>query len=259
MSSLLSNISIKSLYTYALAEGEGVGTAYEYFAKRLALGRWMDTRSAFPRPQSMLVAGLPQKYGSSFDFWLLAEQWGAKLTIVDDREAALEKAKKSFAEAQKMGILTKVSPTFEHVADWEQMSGKYNLCVSSEVLQRMPASTRPKYIHRLQLLAPHVALFSPNKDNKSHVGISGLDGLELDELQGLTNHAGWDTTSGYIDMPPFPPGITRTDDQREQATSGKMESIAMWGLGIYARMEWGMPAFIRRTQSHIVYAFMKQR
>lgn len=33
--------SIKSLYALALAEGEGVGTAYEYFAKRLAMSRWL--------------------------------------------------------------------------------------------------------------------------------------------------------------------------------------------------------------------------
>ncbi|MBK8128985.1 MAG: hypothetical protein IPK53_08585 [bacterium] len=36
-------------------------------------------------------------------------------------------------------------------------------------------------------------------------------------------------------MPPFPPGITRSDEQREQATSGRMEALAMQGLGYYAR------------------------
>ena len=33
--------SIKTLYPLALAEGEGVGTAYEYFTKRLHLVRWL--------------------------------------------------------------------------------------------------------------------------------------------------------------------------------------------------------------------------
>ena len=40
---VLQKRSIKSLYPLALAEGEGVGTAYEYFAKRLILGRWLES------------------------------------------------------------------------------------------------------------------------------------------------------------------------------------------------------------------------
>ena len=75
--------SIKELYTYALAEGEGVGTAYEYFAKRLVLNRWLSSLSI---PKRILIAGLPEKYGCSFDFWLLAKEWQAELVIVDERE-----------------------------------------------------------------------------------------------------------------------------------------------------------------------------
>jgi hypothetical protein len=82
---------LKSLYQIslrlALAEGEGVGTAYEYFAKRLALGRWLKQVG---RPVRMLVAGLPQKYGSSLDFLLLAEELGAEVTVVDERPSALQ-------------------------------------------------------------------------------------------------------------------------------------------------------------------------
>jgi hypothetical protein len=60
--------------------------------------------------------------------------------------------------------------------------------------------------------------------------------------------------AGYIDMPPFPPGITRSDDQREQATSGRLEAFAMWGLQQYARGERLLPRALRQRQSHIVYA-----
>ncbi len=66
---MLPTHSIKALYALALAEGEGMGTAYEYYAKRLILGRWLAER---PRPASILIAGLPQKYGASLDLLLLA-------------------------------------------------------------------------------------------------------------------------------------------------------------------------------------------
>ncbi len=42
MNPMLHQISIKTLYSLALAEGEGVGTAYEYFAKRLILASWLN-------------------------------------------------------------------------------------------------------------------------------------------------------------------------------------------------------------------------
>jgi hypothetical protein len=48
--------------------------------------------------------------------------------------------------------------------------------------------------------------------------------------------------------------MTRTGEQREQAESGRMEAIAMWGLGWYARLERFLPKQIRRTQAHIVFA-----
>ena len=242
-------LSIKALYPYALAEGEGVGTAYEYFAKRLALQRWLP---AIPTPKSILIAGLPEKYGSSFDFWLLAESYGANLTIADNRPEALDKAEKSWRQTNL--LLQGVAPTFIHTTDW-QIRGSYDLTLCSEVLQRLPAFTQPIYLQTLRQLSPAFAIFCPNADNSSHVGISGLAGLKLPALQTLSQATGWQTISGYIDMPPFPPGITRSETQREEATSGWLEATAMWGLGWYAKMEWIMPAFIRRKQSHIVYAF----
>jgi hypothetical protein len=57
-------------------------------------------------------------------------------------------------------------------------------------------------------------------------------------------------------MPPFPPGIIRSNEQRVQATSGKLEGLAMWGLGYYARAERWLPTAMRRRQAHIVYALV---
>jgi hypothetical protein len=104
---MLKSISIKSLYALALAEGEGVGTAYEYYAKRLTLARWLKQVG---RPVRMLVAGLPQKYGSSLDFLLLAEELGVAVTVVDERPFALDKLQSSLEAARAAGWLTAVSP-----------------------------------------------------------------------------------------------------------------------------------------------------
>src|SRR2546425_1279534 len=98
--------SIKSLYPLALAEGEGVGTAYEYFAKRLVLRRWLANCQTVRR---VLIAGLPEKYGSSLDFLLVAEELAAaEVVIIDDRQAFLDKARRSVQVAQASGELNRL-------------------------------------------------------------------------------------------------------------------------------------------------------
>jgi hypothetical protein len=247
----LKTVSIKSLYPLALAEGEGVGTAYEYFAKRLALRKWLPALTA---SGDILIAGLPEKYGASLDFLLLAEQLGRGVVIVDERPNALEKVKGALAAAQEIGLLRSVKPSYLQVADLSKMielPGRFGFCISSEVLQRIPAMDRTDYWQQLMELAPAAAVFAPNADNPAHTNLSGLAGLHLDELREIVGTA---AATNYIDMPPFPPGMTRTGEQREQAESGRMEAIAMWGLGWYARLERFLPKQIRRTQAHIVFA-----
>jgi hypothetical protein len=254
MTNQLKAISIKSLYPLALAEGEGVGTAYEYFAKRLALGRWLPGRSL---KGPVLIAGLPEKYGASLDFLLLAEELGRPVTVVDERPSALQKAKDALAAAQELGHLKAIRPTYiqvESVSQMAEVAGSFSLVISSEVLQRINAENRPRYWQRLRELGEQTAVFAPNAGNPAHTNLSGLAGVSLAELRTI---AGAAAQTNYIDMPPFPPGMTRTDDQREQATSGTAEAIAMWGLGWYARLERFLPAPIRRSQAHIVFALSR--
>lgn len=251
--------AIKSLYPLALAEGEGVGTAYEYFAKRLVLDRWLARR---PRPGRILIAGLPEKYGSSFDFFLLAQEMAAaRVVVIDDRPAALDKIRGSLSKARANGELTQVQPHFTLVADMarlDELSEAFDLCLGSEVLQRLSVRSRQQYIERLGRLAPALALFAPNSDNPSHTSLSGLSGLGLAELRALVEPTGVLAASGYVDMPPFPPGLTRSTEQRNQAAVGRLEGLAMWGLGYYARLESLFPSSWRRSHSHIVYAFVEK-
>ena len=259
---MLAHYTIKALYALALAEGEGMGTAYEYYAKRLALGRWLKDR---PRPTSILLAGLPEKYGASLDFLLLAGELGATVTVVDDRPAALARLRQALATSETSEVWAALaSPSAIILADLPSLatlSGRFDLAMSSEVLQRLAAAERPTYVAALRARADALALFAPNADNPAHTDRSGLAGLRLAELRtllgddpSLLSTANWQLTTGYIDMPPFPPGITRSDAQREQATQGVFEAAVMSGLRVYAHGERYLPGALRRRQSHIVYA-----
>lgn len=255
---MLPHHSIKSLYPLALAEGEGVGTAYEYYAKRRALARWLKTRK---RPQSILIAGLPEKYGSSLDFFQIAEDLSVtRVVVVDDRPAALEKLRVSLGAAQRSGALTDVHPECFLVTDLaglKELSGIFDLCLGSEVLQRLDNSNRPRHVERLCKVAAAVGLFAPNVGNASHATLSGLSGLDLDELQTLAKSCGSLVQEGYVDMPPFPPGLTRSAEQRTKAAAGRSEAIAMAGLGYFARFEPYFPSSWRRSHAHIVYGFIE--
>ncbi len=249
---MLTHYTVKDLYALALAEGEGMGTAYEYFAKRRALAPWLKRKD---RPQSMLIAGLPQRYGLSLDFLLLATELGVAVTVIDERPAALERLIAARGALLEEGDFQLAEPETQLVDDLAHPhlgDRIFDLAVASEVLQRLPELARAPYAADVLTHSRATAFFAPNADNAAHTNRSGLSGLHLSDLQELT--AVSPTLSGYIDMPPFPPGITRSDDQREQATSGTFESLVMWGLGHYAQREHWVPSGIRQSQSHIVYA-----
>jgi hypothetical protein len=267
---MLANYSVKDLYALALAEGEGMGTAYEYYVKRAALDRLLTGR---PKPETMLIAGLPEKYGASLDFVLLAGELGAAVTVVDERPAAIARLQGALAALAGRTDLPLRPPAALLLTDLDTLSaiaGHFDLALSSEVLQRLSPAGRQSYVSRLGTLASAAALFCPNAGNRAHNTHSGLAGLRLEEIRTLTADHRRPTasslavsrqpsavvSSGYIDMPPFPPGITRSAGQREEATSGRLEALAMWGLGRYARLERYLPESLRRRQSHIVYAFV---
>lgn len=258
---MTNTLGIKQLYALALAEGEGVGTAYEYYAKRLQLIPWLGNRHGIRR---ILVAGLPEKYGLSLDFLLLASELGAQMTIVDDRAASLAELRSTIAATDPPLFIDNYDLVL--VSDLSRLAelvGYFDLVLSSEILQRLLPSDRSSYVGRLLELASRVALFAPNADNNAHVGRSGLGGLHREEMADLAYAAAVDIgrsyhiRTGYIDMPPFPPGITRTEEQRVDAATGSTEAFAMWALTYYARGERLFPSVLRQRWSHIVYALIE--
>ncbi len=249
--------SIRALYTLALAEGEGLGTAYEYYAKNLVLRPWL---AALPPPRRLLIAGLPQRYGLSLDFVALAGEFGAELTIVDERPDRLAFLQSTVAVLQSEGALPGGPPTVTAVRSLAELpaAAPYDLALSSEVLQRLPAAERRAYASGLLRAAQAVALFAPNAGNAGHTTHSGLAGLTRDEMNGFVGAQPYTLAapapqSGYVDMPPFPPGITRSEEQREQATRGRLEAAAMVVMELCARGERLIPYAVQQRQAHIVY------
>lgn len=250
--------TIRALYPLALAEGEGLGTAYEYVAKRTILAPWL---SRGPRPRRLLVAGLPQKYGLSLDFLFLGCELGADVHVVDERAdalAALERALRALPSlCDAVGASLHLQQT-SGLVELAELNAGYDLCLSSEVLQRLESQTRRAYVRRLRQLAPALGLFAPNAANPEHTTRSGLGGIHLGVMRALLGEIAVEQARvGYVDMPPFPPGITRTESQREQATTGRLEQLAMWGLDLFAHSEKVIPALLRMRLAHIVYGLAR--
>lgn len=254
--------SIKSLYAINLVEGEGIGTAYEYYAKLRKLIKFINS---IERPRRILIAGLPEKYGLSMDFFLLAQILKAETLAIDDRSSRLERARKVFSKLKSKRIFDDINVIFsrvDNIVEFDKGSlrdGKFDLALSSEVLQRLDGA-QSKYISTLVGQAKHFAIFVPNRGNKSHANITGLKSVYLSELLKCCReeHSGVSIYDfGYIDMPPFPPGLTRSHEKRELASKSRVEAFLMKGLEIYSLCEDIIPKFVKEKIAHITYFMAK--
>ena len=255
---MLPRHKLRTYYPLAMAEGEGVGTAFEYAAKREALRKWGVAQPA----GRLLIAGLPEIYGSSLDYFSLGAELGLPVIVVDDRPELLSKAVQALDRTRQEGQLPDLQANFLQVDDISHLNtlqGSFGWCICNEVLQRLDAAEQQRYVRELSRLAPLVTLFAPNGDNAAHTNLSGLDGLTLAAMGRLLELLdGKRTASGYCDMPPFPPGTTRSAAQRERAGSGRFEAFAMWGLGLFAQLEKWFPSRLQQKQAHIVFGFIER-
>jgi len=256
--------NIQSWYAINLVEGEGVGTAYEYYAKLRKLKKFINT---IGKPKRILIAGLPEKYGLSMDFFWLGGMLHAETVIIDDRSETLERAGRILSMLKSEKFVDETKFTFIKTDRiWEFNSidvikGEFDLALSSEVLQRLDG-TRETYISNLKKAAKYFAIFVPNRGNESHANLSGLKSLYLEELLQHCQEGYPETTLydyGYIDMPPFPPGLSRSQEKREKASESRFESFLMKGLEFYGLCEDLIPKFIKEKIAHIIYVMGKNR
>ncbi len=242
--------SIRELYSYAVAEGEGVGTAYEYYVKRRIMSPIL--RDVGPGAR-FLVAGLPEKYGTSLDFVLAAFEGHAHVLIVDERRAALDRAREAVHASG--AALAGVDIEYRLLASLEGVRSlsRQDVVLSCEVAQRMTPTAQTEYGRAIVALSPRGVVFVPNSENASHTAISGLAGLDRNALRSILGPQAGLLEVGFTDLPPFPPGITRTASQRTRASQGTLEAVGMWGLQIYSAAEPWLPDALKRRLAHIVY------
>ncbi len=245
--------NIKKLYPYNLAEGEGVGTSYEYVAKALALEKmWRNN----VRPKSILIAGLPEIYGLSLDFLLWGKIFNCPVTVIEDRKEIIDKLNKCLQKMRESGLEIP-APEIRQVKNLEEikLDKKFDMVFSCEVLQRL--KNRKGYIKELCNNSNAVALFTPNKGNMAHATTSGLGSLELSELLDENYPNKEIIDSGYLDFPPWPPGIKRSEEKREKTEHGFLEKQFMVFCQLWVKIERFIPFRYRYRYSHIVYVLLK--
>jgi len=210
-------MSMKRLYDLALAEGEGLGTAYEYYVKLRLINRLLGDFE----PRSILIYGLPEKYGYSMDFICYGKMNRAAVSVYEQRTEKILEHKRIL---KKLGLPE---------PDYINKAIECDLLLSCEVAQR-----DKKIIDAVQKVKKSF-VFVPNADNKGHSRVSGLRGLTIIELQKMFPGSKY----GYVDMPPFPPGI-----RKKKKTSNPLLLIVLRFLGC---LECFLP--FKRRYAHIVY------
>jgi len=252
---MLPHLALKMLYPLALTEGEGLGMAYEYFVRRRLMAGWLKTR---PQPRRLLIAGLPERHGFSLDFFLMAQEWSAELVVVDERPQRLEKCQKVVAAAQRQGYFHNLNPTYLPVSDLihlRELNQTFDLALCAEVLQRIPADWVSRYWRTLWERANAIALFAPNASNPAHLTYNRLPGLYLDDMRTIALMAHEEQVRiGYLDMPPFPPGMSRSQAQRERSLSGPWNMTTVSLLEMVGRLEPFFWSRWHRGRAHTVYA-----
>lgn len=253
------SFSVVDLYPIALLEGQGMGTAYEYSAKLKLLQRVV---AATCPPQRLIIGGLPEDYGVDLDFALLAAQYNCQTIVADDRVPLLE----NFARALKLPPLAVLAdPGRFKVRHLETLArptrsddAPFDLWVTTSAIQRLDNGELAGYLAQVREKSRHAVLLVPNKANREHLTISGMDGFFLPDLVATCQRAGLTVReASYLDVAPFPPGLQRSAEAKEKAADSPVERFAMRGLEWWIHAERFLPHFIKRRFGHIAYVFLQ--
>lgn len=246
-------------YPLALLEGEGMGTAYEYSAKLKLLQRVV---AEIGPPQRLVIGGLPEDYGVDLDLALLAARYGCQAFVTDDRQPVLETFAGALKSPPLAGLVDPSRFEMRHLKTLARpvRSGDapFDLWVTTSAIQRLSEGELAEYLAQVREKSRHAVLLVPNKSNKEHLSLSGLDGFFLADLVALCHKAGLTVReSGYLDVAPFPPGLQRSAEAKEKAASSPIERFLMRALEWWVRGERVMPRFIKRRFGHIAYVFLQ--
>jgi len=255
----MGNSSVIDLYPIALLEGEGMGTAYEYSTKLKLLQRVV---AEIPPPQRLLIGGLPEDYGVDLDLALLAHWYGCHTVVADDRTPSLETFASALRSPPLAGLVDPGHFQMRHLETLARPTcaddAPYDLWVTTSAIQRLDDSELAKYLAQVREKSRHAVLLVPNKANKEHLTLSGLDGFFLPDLAATCRQAGLTVReAGYLDVPPFPPGLQRSAEAKEKAAESRVERLIMRGLECWIQIERFLPRFVQRRFGHIIYIFVQ--
>jgi len=191
---------------------------------------------------------------------LLGQILKAETVVVDERPQVLARARRVLDILKENGLLDTSMVVFqkvENIASFKDeniIKGKYDLALSSEVFQRL-GDNKQAYLDNLRIKADNLAIFAPNQGNSSHAELSGLKSVCLEELlRNIGEHTDMRIyEAGYVDMPPFPPGLSRSQEKRKQASEDRLEGILMKILALYCSFENLFPGFVKKKMAHITY------
>jgi hypothetical protein len=255
--------TIRSLYPLALLEEQGMGTAYEYYSKLRVV---QDAFAQATKPDSLLVLGLPEKHGYDLDLLLVAQQAGASLTICEDRPEVLAQFERALDHLPDPSLSTDVERVqLDSLTDWRAIEGRhYDWLISTAAVQRLPDAEIVAYVQNARQHADHCLLFIPNLGNRAHLTLSGLRGLDRKQALALCAQAGAPhsprlLSSGFCDIPPFPPGLQRSSAAKENALHSPIERLAMRVLEWWCRAERWMPGPIQKKWAHLIYVALDLR
>jgi len=246
-------MSFEIAYQLATAEGEGIGTAYEYLAKQRVI---IKAINQFGSPKNVLIAGLPEKYGYSLDFVYFCKHIGADAVVADERKKKLKVFAKIFSKLKKQRFFTNTKLTLLEITNWSDISfdSIFDFAISCEVIQRLDIAERAEYVRSIGKIANNIIFFVPNAENAAHAKISKLRALKLDELKKLCMEANYKLISyGYIDMPPFPPGLKQKKMGKFGISNMKMNFFFKILLIAWSILERKIPPAILKKQSHMIY------
>ena len=180
------NINIYYLYKVARVEGEGYGTAYEYYSKINFLINLLKKREI----SRVLIYGLPEKYGFSMDKLIIFGKI-LKVREIDIVEPRRERLDKFIRISKILKLDNYVNNIFIKELHRFTPTKTYDLIVSTDVFHRLSHNEKKKYSETVIKKSKYYIIFVPNKK------------IGENELKTLFNDY---NLFDYIDCPPFPSG-----------------------------------------------------
>jgi len=240
-----------------------MGTAYEYYSKLRVVQTAFKNAT---QPGSLLVLGLPEKHGYDLDLLLVAQETGAPLTICEDRPEVLDQLRHALDELPDPSLRQQVELVqIDSLTDWRAIEGRhFDWLISTAAVQRLPDTEIVTYLQNARRFVDYCLLFIPNLSNRAHLTLSGLRGLDRDQAVALCEQADAPRaprllSSGYCDIPPFPPGLQRSSEAKEHALHSPIENLAMRVLEWWCLGERWMPRGVQKRWAHLIYVALDLR